>query len=198
MANIFLTSRCNLKCPYCFADEFVNKDNEEISAENFKFAVDFIKKGNERIGFIGGEPLLHPNFDEFMDIVITDEEVKNTIIFTNGLLIDKHLDKLIHKKVNILVNCNSPKDLGEVNFEKLKSNLLLLKENKPDGYTLGINIYSDKTDYSYIFDLLKSVNGKNVRFSTALPNTDKEQTQEVLGSFLRIKPFIIRFLRRLL
>ena len=33
MANIFLTKKCNLKCPYCFADEFVNKDNQEIYTE---------------------------------------------------------------------------------------------------------------------------------------------------------------------
>ena len=33
MANIFLTRKCNLKCPYCFADEFVNKKNEEVTLE---------------------------------------------------------------------------------------------------------------------------------------------------------------------
>ena len=33
MANIFLTSKCNLACPYCFANEFVNKENEEITIE---------------------------------------------------------------------------------------------------------------------------------------------------------------------
>ncbi len=31
MPNIMLTYRCNLKCPYCFANEFVNKKNTDIS-----------------------------------------------------------------------------------------------------------------------------------------------------------------------
>ena len=54
MANIFLTRKCNLKCPYCFASEFVNKENEEVTLENFKKIVDFIKKnGTKRIGLIG-------------------------------------------------------------------------------------------------------------------------------------------------
>ena len=35
MANIMLTDTCNLRCPYCFANEFVNKSANEISIENF-------------------------------------------------------------------------------------------------------------------------------------------------------------------
>lgn len=42
MANIMLTDVCNLRCPYCFANEFVNVDKNEISEQNFKKAVDFI------------------------------------------------------------------------------------------------------------------------------------------------------------
>lgn len=42
MANIMMTDVCNLRCPYCFANEFVNKDTNEISEENFNRAVDFI------------------------------------------------------------------------------------------------------------------------------------------------------------
>ena len=53
MANIFLTRKCNLKCPYCFADEFVNKKNEEVTLENFEKILNFIKKdGTSRIGLI--------------------------------------------------------------------------------------------------------------------------------------------------
>ena len=62
MANLFLTRKCNLKCPYCFADEFVNKENEEYTMENFHKAINFIKTmPDERVGFIGGEPTLHPS-----------------------------------------------------------------------------------------------------------------------------------------
>ena len=40
MPNIMLTYRCNLNCPYCFANEFVNKKNtdklqNEKSQHNF-------------------------------------------------------------------------------------------------------------------------------------------------------------------
>ena len=196
MANIFLTRKCNLKCPYCFADEFVNKEDEEITLENFKYALDFIKTDkNERIGFIGGEPLLHPEIGTFLDIVNNDKDIEKVIIYTNGIMIDKYIDKLINEKIFLLINCNSPKDIGKTNFKKLRENLILLKDKKKTHLTLGINMYSDKLDYSYIFDLLELVQRKKVRFSTALPNDSKEHTQNVLESFKEFKPFLFKFFK---
>lgn len=49
MASIVLTDKCNLKCSYCFANEFTNKNFNEITIENFKKAVDFcITEGEYR------------------------------------------------------------------------------------------------------------------------------------------------------
>lgn len=64
MANIMLTDTCNLKRPYCFANEFVNIDKNEISEQNFKKAVNFILQDGscDAIGLIGGEPILHSRF----------------------------------------------------------------------------------------------------------------------------------------
>ena len=61
MANIMINEICNLRCPYCFADEFVNKNPKEMSMEDFDTALNFaLSSGyDERIGLIGGEPTLH-------------------------------------------------------------------------------------------------------------------------------------------
>lgn len=68
MANIFLTRKCNLKCPYCFADEFVNQKNQDVTLENFKKILNFIKVDKtSKVGLIGGEPTLHPKFNEILD-----------------------------------------------------------------------------------------------------------------------------------
>ena len=66
MANIMMTDVCNLRCPYCFANEFVNKDTNEISEENFRKAVDFIvgDGSHSSVGLIGGEPTVHSHFEE--------------------------------------------------------------------------------------------------------------------------------------
>lgn len=194
MANIFLTKKCNLKCPYCFADEFVNKEKDEVTLENFNKILEFIKTDpNERVGLIGGEPTLHPHFADFISILKNDEQVKSAIIYTNGLELDKYIQLLKDDKFRFLINCNSPLDLGETLYSKLKSNIELLAKELPDKYTLGINLYSKDMNYSYIFDLLKLTNNHNVRFSTALPNDYKEATKDVLKNFNEFKPFLFEF-----
>lgn len=196
MANIFLTSKCNLKCPYCFADEFVNKEFSEFSIENFKKVVEFIKtKSDERIGLIGGEPTLHPNFRDFIKILNEDENIKDVIIFTNGLEIDKYIKDIKAEKFNILINCNSPSDMGNINFKKLQDNLNLGKEELKGKIFLGINLYSNETDYNYIFELLKIMDLHQLRFSSAIPNVSKENTKDILQSFKDIKPYVFQFFK---
>ncbi len=194
MANIFLTRNCNLKCPYCFADEFVNKDKDEVTFENFNKILEFIKTSpDERVGLIGGEPTLHPLFAEFLSVLQKDEKVKRVIIYTNGLEIDKYIPLLKNEKFSILVNCNSPEDLGESRYNKLQTNIELLSKELPHQFNLGINLYSKAMNYSYIFDLLKIAGHHYVRFSTALPNDYKEQTKDVLKNFKDFKPFLFKF-----
>lgn len=193
MANIFLTRKCNLKCPYCFADEFVNKDKEEISIENFKVALNFIKTDpDERIGLIGGEPTVHSKFNEFLEILQQDCDINGVIIYTNGIETDKSIELLRDKKFRLLVNCNSPKDIGEHSFNKLKNNIKMLQKENIN-FNLGINLYSDKLDYNYIFDLLEIGEKKTLRFATALPNDYKEETSNVLEDFFKFKPFLFKF-----
>ncbi len=193
MANIFLTRKCNLKCPYCFADEFVNKENEEFTIENFKKVVEFIKSdGTEKLGLIGGEPTIYSHFKEAIEILNADEKIKTVAVYTNGLNLDQYWDVLQNEKLCFLINCNSPKDIGKIMYEKLKNNIKKLKEvNK--NFTLGINLYSKDFDYKYIFDLLKIADSHHLRFSTSLPNSTKEQTEDILAQFKEIKPLLINF-----
>lgn len=135
MANIFLTRKCNLKCSYCFADEFVNKENEEMSFEDFVKVFNFIKEEKrEKIGLIGGEPTLHSQFSKILEYILANsEDDRIIVVYTNGLAIDKYIDLLSNPRVLILINCNSPKDIGMQNFEKLKANLKLLSEKRQRG-----------------------------------------------------------------
>ncbi len=194
MANIFLTRKCNLKCPYCFASEFVNQENEEISLENFIIALNFIKTDkNEQIGLIGGEPTLHSKFRKILELVAKDDEIKQVTIFTNGLEIDKYTEIIQNSKFYLLINCNSPNDIGKHNYEKLKNNITSLYKIMKDRLKLGINIYSSHMNYNYIFELLKLTDSHFLRFSTALPNEVKEETKDILNSFMEMKDILFSF-----
>lgn len=87
-----LTYRCNLHCSYCFANEFVNKENTDITIRNFRKAVDFLtRSGVTCISLIGGEPTLHPVFRIIMDMLIVNKQVSKIILYTNGLLMNHHI-----------------------------------------------------------------------------------------------------------
>ena len=172
MPNIVITYQCNLHCPYCFANEFVNKTKTNISFEDFKKAVDFIiSSGESRVGLIGGEPLIHPEFDTFLSFLISNTSVTKIIVFTNGLQIDRFLETLKHPKVELLINCNSPSQIGNNAYTKLVTNIELLNKIKSrDSFSLGLNIYDDCNDYSYIFLLLKKFSLKEIRISLTVPD----------------------------
>lgn len=191
MANIILTYKCNLKCPYCFANEFVNKKNEEILYEDFLKVIEFIKQTpNERIGLIGGEPTLHSQFDKILNTLNNDRHINKVMLYTNGLLVDKYIKELKNKKFNILINCNSLENLGNSYYSKLEENIALLHMKKSyKSLTLGVNIYEKNLDYSYILDLLKSNKQNRLRISLVVPN--EKQNIDPIDRFKSYKEQII-------
>lgn len=60
--SIVVTSTCNLKCKYCFADYVHKNSHKTMSLTVFKDAIDFIlskyPKGINNVTIFGGEPLL--------------------------------------------------------------------------------------------------------------------------------------------
>lgn len=201
MANIMMTDVCNLKCPYCFANEFVNKDTNEITLENFQKALEFIKtEPVAKVGLIGGEPTLHSKFREILRILIEDRAVPLVVLFTNGVKMEEFADELAHPKFRILVNCNAPKDIGQAAFDKMCRNLdyMINERYMKERITLGINIYEDNFEYDYILDLLKKYDYDNVRMSIVVPNTSEKRNFDVKRYFLGVKPKFKEFLYAML
>ncbi len=198
MPNIMLTYRCNLHCSYCFANEFVNKDKTDITIRNFLKAVTFITRtGKGDVGLIGGEPTLHPGFQLIMEMLIANPKVSEVTLFTNGLLMGQFISQISHPKVKVLVNCNSPHVIGENAFAHLQQNLDLLAPQDFDSgrIRLGINLYNDNMDYSFIMNLLQRYNLHLVRVSLTVPDFSTCGDVDVLGLFKSRKEFLLRFYR---
>ena len=196
MANIMINESCNLKCPYCFADEYVNKQVKSISDEGFIKALDFaLSSGfDERIGIIGGEPTIHPHFKDYLIHLIEDYRVKDVIIFTNGTNVIGFDDELCHPKIHLLINCNSPSNTGAVMFDQICENIeyLVNKKHMKDRITLGINMYKPDFEYSYILDLLKKYHFKEVRTSVSVPN-DPQYIKDPISYFKVMTPRVLEF-----
>jgi len=119
--NILLTNRCNRRCSYCFAQERVSSDAgslerpapEFIDIADFERALGFAKKGGQRsIGLLGGEPSLHPRFEELLELAWSHK--LHTKVFTNGLWRQQSVEWLRARRderkrqVNLVVNINEP------------------------------------------------------------------------------------------
>lgn len=175
MANIMINEVCNQKCPYCFASEFVNIRKNNISFENFVKASNFIltetdEQRRGKIGIIGGEPLLHPYFNKFIHYLVNRDDVKRITIYTNGVLLEECIDVILHDKIGLLINVNSPDDVGLGNFNKTEKaiNLLVNRYEKHNRLTIGLNIY-DNIDYSFFVELAEKYKMQRVRLSIVVP-----------------------------
>lgn len=200
MANILLTYRCNLRCPYCFANEFVGRENTDITINNLLKAVSFITRtGPATIGLIGGEPTVHPGFQVIMELLTTNPMVKGIRVSTNGLLIDKYIQQLTHPKVNVCINCNSPHMLGEKAYACLQNNLdlLVLQHNMKDRIQLGINLHSNDMDYTYILDLLRRYDLHWLRTSITVPDFSASSKVDAMEYYMERKSFLLKFYRDL-
>jgi len=99
---------CNLDCPLCFANAGTHlaKDGFELTYEQVEFMIDnFIAaEGNpEVLQFSGGEPSLHPQIIEFIELA-NRKGIKYVMLNTNGIRIardDKFLDALAKTKAHV-------------------------------------------------------------------------------------------------
>lgn len=199
MPNIVVTQRCNLRCPYCFANEFVDGPGQgpDISICDFKQILDFMLLDGtvHKIGLIGGEPTLHPRFEELLKILSEDGRVREVMIYTNGIKVRKFMDSLIDKKFHLLINCN---DIGanKEQYTDLIESIKLANADMGSRVVLGINYYKIGFDYSFLWNLIRYYGGGRLRVSISVPNTP-DYHYLPLQYFKDIKPEILQFFHEL-
>ncbi len=163
-------------------------------------AVSFLTSaGSTNIGLIGGEPTLHPVFQLLLEMLIADPKVSGITLYTNGLLMDRFIPQIIHPKVNVLVNVNSPLVIGEKAFADIQKNLdtLIWKYYRKDQINLGINLYSNEMDYSFIIELLQRYKMHRLRISLSVPDFSTCGDMNSLSFFRKNKDFILEFFRKM-
>lgn len=168
-----LTEHCNLKCLHCYQENYTQKD---LSYNKLLFIfnqfLDFIKHQRKNkhipvhITLTGGEPLIRPDFFDFLEHLHQYEKIFSLSILTNGTLIDiesaKKLKRLSVKWIQISIEGNEKTHdciRGKGNFRQtIKGAKAVKKAGIPlfISFTVHKNNYKDFPEVARIARQLKA------------------------------------------
>jgi len=117
-----ITNNCNLNCSFCIKN---NRIKKFISIDDYKLILNKLKPYTKYLYFhVSGEPLLHPNINELINIASKNFYVNIT---TNGYLIKRIKDNLNIRQINISLHSYS----NEYNYtlEKYMDNICDVIDN---------------------------------------------------------------------
>lgn len=122
--HIILTDECNLCCRYCRAKAFASlEESEEERAvlidENLPVSLAYDlevlyrflgKDPSPTITFYGGEPLLRT---DLIGRIVREAPVKRFMLQTNGILLDRVPEDIVHRFSTILVSLDGNRELTD-------------------------------------------------------------------------------------
>jgi hypothetical protein len=146
MANLVISNTCNLSCSYCFARGYLDggqmNSAKYLSLAEFEKRLDFLDdSGIEDVRLIGGEPTLHPHFNDLVDRARI--RGKHIVIFSNGLMPRWAQDCLAELPVEactVIVNCSAARGQEEISgYESARraETLRHLGERAAAAYTIA-------------------------------------------------------------
>ena len=151
---IEITNNCNLNCSFCSK---VNREKRYMTVEKYKEILSKIKDYTNYIYLhVKGEPLLHPNIIEMIELA--DNYNLKVNLTTNGVLFNEYAKEL--------GKCSN---LNKINFSLHSENN---KENYLDDIFNNIKYLSPKTTTIYRLWTLK--NNELDKKSTEIVNKIKE------------------------
>lgn len=190
--NYIITHSCNKGCSYCFAREQRDKMNagnmEDMSIDTFRKFLD--KETDQNVKLLGGEPTSHPQFKEFLDIVLKETN-KNVTIISNFLFKESVLETIVEyiqefikdkRQIYFLVNCTELDVKNRMNVFKYNYTMLyslLYKYDLEGNLSCGITLETNKDakfyiDYiNFLYENMGMI--EDFRLSIAFPGTNDDK-----------------------
>lgn len=172
MANLILTTKCQRRCAYCFAQEDRTTDME-FTLDNFKKAVEFIGTSHKAANLLGGEPTLHKDIVEMLRYLIVNDFLIQ--VFTNGMVSDELIDSIKNliststlrdEQLSFGVNVNELKYRSEGETELQEK---FFKSLGNYAY-LSFTIQDADVDLTFLHDTINNFGLQpNIRLGMALP-----------------------------
>lgn len=152
MKRVYLeiTNSCNLNCSFCSNP----KGNNYLTLQEIDNYTSQIKKFSNYIYLhVLGEPLLHKDFEEILNIL--DRKEMNLQLVTNGTLLSKYPNILSHKclrKLSISIHSINNINVDDLYFETI--NKLI---NNNTNTSIELRFYSKESLSSKLNDYLDSL-----------------------------------------
>lgn len=214
--KITVTTKCPIKCDYCF----VEKNDQTMDYKTAKASLDFLLKNGEEgemllIFLYGGEPLLYP---ELLKKIIKyafskAKEVNRDIFFcigTNGILLTKKIITFFKKyEIGIALSLGGDKKAHDKfrhygnkkgTFDEVLQKLeLLKKEMSPYRYYVAYCLHPKQVDRLYDnFVYLHSLGIRSFRVEWIYDFKRKWGTREVkiaVKNYIRIWNFVMKSIK---
>ena len=146
-----------------------------------------------RFVVLGGEPTLHPAFNQMIDRILTERDFKSIIIFTNGLMPENVLAYLsgnTDPRLRIALNLNASDDYIGSQWLRINETLKALTTK----VGLGINVYKPGQDYNYLIDAIKQHNlSRHIRVGLTQPVIGSKNIYALENDFPVIAEDLLRF-----
>lgn len=158
--RISVTSRCNLRCVYCMREEHGLKTvlAEELRYQEICGILDFLAaSGVRKVRFTGGEPLLRDDIVDLVRYAKAVDGIETVVLTTNGVLLDRRLDKLVEAGLD---GINFSLDTFDLNRYKAITRRNLLPEVRANLDSLLR--YADVLKVKMNVLLLRGINNKEL------------------------------------
>ncbi|GKX30414.1 heme d1 biosynthesis radical SAM protein NirJ2 [Vallitalea longa] len=140
-ATMKVTSRCNLRCEFCYEKQ---DNRKELSKDQIKHIIKFLKDNGCRTLMIsGGEPLLRKDIYEIIEYA-SSNKIK-TKLATNGTLLNCSVANRLKESGldDIYISVGDMQDSDRLNnfYQTLKSYIHLSDSD----FKIGVNVITSKT-----------------------------------------------------
>ncbi len=197
MANVLLTTKCNLSCPYCFAQERLEDDHKlTMSISDVEKVIDFLKRsGHPFFRAMGGEPTLHPEFPRILKMAL--EADMRVDLLSNATWPESYnelFSRISPRRLFFLLNVDHPDRYLPKIWQRIEHNLAAVSGRGT--ITLSFNIFEKQPKYEYILDLCSKYHIDKVRMSFSLPVVGASNTYLPLADYKAMAPFVLEFAAR--
>ncbi len=197
MANVLLTTKCNLHCSYCFARERLEEGHHEVmTLEDAAKVIQFLKRsGHPIFRAMGGEPTLHPLFPTILAMALA--EGMRVDLLSNATWPEAYnalFARVSPRRLYFLLNIDHPVHYSPHVWQRIERNLAAVAGRGT--VTLSFNLFEPQPSFDYLLDLIRTYGINKLRLSFSLPVVGTHNSHLALDECKKMGPFVVDLIRK--